>query len=480
MTMKRLIIGLFLVTATNAFANAHLVIRNTNAAGVGFNDTTAATPVGGNTGTTIGQQRLLVFQRAAEIWGSLLESKVDILVDASFASLQCSATSGILGQANATQIFANFDKAPQQNVWYPVALANAIAGKDLYNPNKPITDPTAKAHIFAQFNSQLDTPSCLGGAGWYYGFDSNHGAKEDLLVVLLHELGHGLGFLGVTDGATGKMSSNFPSAFEQHMLDTASGLHWSEMTDAQRVASAMNDQKVVWDGTSTTTAALKFLGGTPTLTISSPASLVKPYQINSAAFGPHLTVAGVNGTIAATTPLDGCTAITNGGAISGRIALIDRGTCNFTVKVKNAQLAGATAVIIADNVPASIPPLGGDDATITIPTIGVSQTDGAAIRALLASNVTALLFANAALLAGADTAGHPKLYVPVTLAVGSSMYHFDVSASPNLLMEPNISSDLPADSVDLTLNELFDIGWIKATPAPPPTPTGRMPGRRGH
>ena len=39
------------------------------------------------------------------------------------------------------------------------------------------------------------------------------------------------------------------------------------------------------------------------------------------------------------------------------------------------------------------------------------------------------------------------------------MYHFDISASPNLLMEPNISSDLPADKVDLTLNELLDIGW---------------------
>jgi hypothetical protein len=56
------------------------------------------------------------------------------------------------------------------------------------------------------------------------------------------------------------------------------------------------------------------------------------------------------------------------------------------------------------------------------------------------------------------------------------MYHYDTSASPNLLMEPNISDDLPSDSVDLTLNEMVDIGWKLAT-----TPqTGRFAGRRGH
>jgi hypothetical protein len=465
-----------LLLAAQAFAGAHFIIRNTNAAGVGFNDPTPVAPVAGNSGTTIGQQRLIVFQRAGAIWGSLLESKVDILVDASFSSLDCSATTGILGQASASTIFRNFAGAPQQNVWYPAALADAIAGKDLVNPNKAITDPTSKAHINAQFNSQLDTPACLGGLGWYYGLDGNHGAKEDLLTVLLHELGHGLGFIGVTDGTTGVMSSNFPSVFEQHMFDSTAGLHWNQMTNAQRLISATNDQKVVWDGTSATAAAIKFLGGTPTLRISAPASLVKTYQINTAAFGPKITVAGVNGTVAATQPIDGCAAITNGGSISGRIALIDRGTCNFTVKVKNAQLAGATAVIIADNVVSSIPPLGGTDDTISIPTIGISQADGAAIRAALGSNVTALIFADSSLLAGADTSGHPKLYVPTTFAEGSSMYHWDVSASPNLLMEPNISSDLPSNAVDLTINELIDIGWTPAAS----TPTGRMAGRRGH
>src|SRR5437899_9984703 len=106
--MKKLLISAILFLATTSAFAAHLVIRNTNLAGVGFNDTTAATPVGGNAGTTIGQQRLNVFQRAADIWGALLDSKIDIPVDASFASLDCSATSAVLGQASATKIVRNF------------------------------------------------------------------------------------------------------------------------------------------------------------------------------------------------------------------------------------------------------------------------------------------------------------------------------------------------------------------------------------
>ncbi len=62
-----------------------------DAAGVGFNDPTPATPVGGNTGTTIGAQRLIVFQEAARVWGALLPSNVTIKVSSSFSALTCSA-----------------------------------------------------------------------------------------------------------------------------------------------------------------------------------------------------------------------------------------------------------------------------------------------------------------------------------------------------------------------------------------------------
>ena len=78
--MNRLMIAaafLFLVAVASPRA-ATITIINLDGAGEGFNDPTPATPVGGNPGTTIGQQRLNVFQEAANIWGGLLPSAVEI------------------------------------------------------------------------------------------------------------------------------------------------------------------------------------------------------------------------------------------------------------------------------------------------------------------------------------------------------------------------------------------------------------------
>ncbi|MBL4910448.1 MAG: rhombosortase-dependent M36 family metallopeptidase [Alteromonadaceae bacterium] len=86
---------------------------------------------------------------------------------------------------------------------------------------------------------------------------------------------------------------------------------------------------------------------------------------------------------------DGCEAATNGAALAGKIAVIDRGACNFTVKVKNAQDAGAIAVLVANNKDGNIPaPMGGADDTVTIPSMGISQDEGNAIYALLDASET--------------------------------------------------------------------------------------------
>jgi hypothetical protein len=86
---------------------------------------------------------------------------------------------------------------------------------------------------------------------------------------------------------------------------------------------------------------------------------------------------------------DGCEGA--GPGVNGKIALIDRGACNFTVKVMNAQLAGATGVIVVNNVGTTeIIPMGGTEHRIRIPAIMVSHDDGEVLRGLIASglNVT--------------------------------------------------------------------------------------------
>lgn len=86
-------------------------------------------------------------------------------------------------------------------------------------------------------------------------------------------------------------------------------------------------------------------------------------------------------------------------SVSGKIALIDRGfggaVCTVTVpfvqKVKNAQTAGAIAVIMVNNVPGDPIIMGGDDNTITIPAVMISQTDGAIFAAQLGNNLNVTL-----------------------------------------------------------------------------------------
>lgn len=111
------------------------------------------------------------------------------------------------------------------------------------------------------------------------------------------------------------------------------------------------------------------------------------YIAAGAAFGPGLGSPLNGNVVAATDPdgttTDGCTALTNVGAIAGNIALIDRGNCDFVDKVNNAEDAGASGVIIANNAGDNILTMGGTDNGIGIPSVFIGQSDGADLRASL-------------------------------------------------------------------------------------------------
>ena len=113
------------------------------------------------------------------------------------------------------------------------------------------------------------------------------------------------------------------------------------------------------------------------------------YRAAGADFGAKLDATGVSGSIVLAndgtgTTSDGCEAISN---VSGKIALIDRGTCGFAVKVANAQAGGAVAVIIANNQGDSLITMGGSgdpkvDNGIRIGAVLIGQTDGTSLRLL--------------------------------------------------------------------------------------------------
>jgi hypothetical protein len=162
MRRRLLLAAVVLSLASPAFASSTIVLVNNNAPGVGLNDPTPVAPVGGNPGTTLGQQRLNVFQRAADLWAAELDSTA-ITVLASMEPLACTATTATLGSAGARFIFSDFGSvssffpgAEFPNVWYGAALASRRAGVDILSliPAPPAGSPP-NTDIRARFNSEI-------------------------------------------------------------------------------------------------------------------------------------------------------------------------------------------------------------------------------------------------------------------------------------------------------------------------------------
>jgi hypothetical protein len=466
----------FCALPMTASAAATIVVVNVDGAGEGFNDPTPRAPIGGNSGTTIGQQRLIAFQAAADIWGATLDSSVPIRIRAAFNPLTCSASSGVLGSAGAIYVWSDFPGAQIPGAWYHEALANKQSQTDLNPPGDP-DDAYNGADLNAQFNSSIGTVAgCLTGSDWYYGLDGNHGVNFDLIAVLLHEFGHGLGFSSFV-ARTGTVGSYFfggPGVFDLFVHDNTTNKDWTAMTIAERAASIKNGRNVVWTGANVTAGVPSVLSlGTPLLRVNSPAGIAGVYPVGTASFGTVLSNPGVTADMVLATDLsdasgasttDACTAITNAASVAGKIAIVDRGSCGFVVKAKNVQNAGAIAMVVADNA-AGTPPAGmsGTDATVTIPSVRITLANGNTIKAQLGTGVNATLALDMTVRAGADTAGHAMLNTPDPIVSGSSISHWDPLTFRNQLMEPAINSDL-THSVnvpeDLTREQMRDVGWF--------------------
>jgi len=135
-------------------------------------------------------------------------------------------------------------------------------------------------------------------------------------------------------------------------------------------------------------------GVTHDLNLTNVPNFANP-RIALASFGPQ-TFASLSNELVAFTDAtaapsltDACEVASNATELAGKIALVDRGDCNFTVKVINAQNAGAVAVLVANNRDGDVvSTMGGSDAAVTIPSVMVSQNAGAAIRQALTAGTT--------------------------------------------------------------------------------------------
>ncbi len=356
--------------------SSNVFIRNMDGQGEGLND------------PQLGAQRMQAMQFAAQVWSNNLRSSIAINVDVSFSNLDCDTSGGVLAQAGPQFVFENFAGAPVGNTFYAGALAESLASQNLSLQD----DPNATAGDLAlEFNSQIDQ-ACLGaGSRYYYGLDGNEPPGTiNFVQVALHEMAHGLGFTSFVNERNGALFFGRPDIFTRNILDNSNGLRWHQMNNGQRAASAINTGRVVWAGQQVTNAAPSFLQAGPALILDAPASVAGRYLIGTAEFGPAIANPGITGQLViardgSNQPTLACNPIVNGGEIAGRIAVVDRGTCNFTVKVRNAQNAGARAVVVVNNVGGGVINMGGTDGSIDIPSAMVSRNDGNRIKTAINS-----------------------------------------------------------------------------------------------
>ena len=158
------------------------------------------------------------FQRAVDIWSTKVASAVPITIDATFQPL----APGVLGSAGPKNIFRDFVGAPQPGTWYVDTIANKRAGRQL--------DPGAD--IIANFSSSF--------TNWNFAAAPAPKGQYDFQSVVLHELGHGLGFLGagnVSGGLGSVRQSGLPIAYDR-LTENAAGKALLSFPDASTALAA--------------------------------------------------------------------------------------------------------------------------------------------------------------------------------------------------------------------------------------------------
>jgi hypothetical protein len=203
------------------------------------------------------------FQRAIDIWSSLLITTVPIEIEARFTTFE----EDTLAVARITSVWC----VPTLNVCFPFGLINQIRSEDL-DPDDP--------DILVTMSSSED---------WYFGLDGRPGEDQfDFVSVVLHEIGHGLGFYdsfrideSTEEAEYGLGDDNIPTIFDSRIFDT----EINRLVDEDEYTNPSTEL------TDAVTGITLFWGASKTLTAnggSYPVLLWAPEEYDSGSSVSHL------------------------------------------------------------------------------------------------------------------------------------------------------------------------------------------------
>lgn len=447
------IVAAAMCVSRSARADAEFVLINIDDPGEGLNDPTSVEPIGGNPGTTLGEQRLIAVRRALDIWGAALDSDVPTEVGVQFNHLGCYGSGGLTVFAGArARAFISGEIVPgaDPDLWYAYALANRIAGHDLDD---------GSAEVFIEFHSGFDGDDSCGFLPWYYGLDEA-GRGPMLLRTALHELAHALGVAMAVDSDTGAWWGDGPDSFSALVLDRTQGKHLGEMTAEERVAAFTHVRQLVWDGPAVRKAAEPLLTrGTPMLAVD-PSIEGFSGLVSDANFGARALDRSVTAELVVL-PQDSCVVRDE---VAERVVLVDA-PCRADELAEAVEGWGGVGLLYTFENPAwSTPPEPLDHSMPVasgIPILTVARPDAALLTAAAEEqSLTVTISANPDQLLGADPEG--RLYLHATdsdVQSHSTLPHWDLLSRPNLLMEGKYGSGDDQRDLDVTLALLVDIGW---------------------
>ena len=168
---------------------------------------------------------------AVDVWAQNFTSQVPVKIKVLW---ERQSNQGILAAASPGKFHNNFKNIPDNDLWYASALADSLAGEDI--------EPTIP-EITIRINS-------TNGPMLYLGTDGNCPSnKYDLESMILHEMGHGLGFLSNADydGLYGYGSIQQPTPFDAY-AQLPDGHRLMDLDSPSLELGQALTQPLVWSG----------------------------------------------------------------------------------------------------------------------------------------------------------------------------------------------------------------------------------------